>query len=94
MKRSKDLSDLQDCQIIYFSARENGRLREFRSTAAAKPILTVGEHREFLELGGMVSFHMEERKIRFAIDLESVEQARLTIHPQVLRLAARVRKKP
>lgn len=92
VKRAQNITDLLGCQIIYFSARETERVRDIRALMQGKPILTVGEDRRFLDSGGMVNFHMQEKKMRFAINLKSAEEAGLSIHPQVLRLATEVKK--
>lgn len=92
VKRSDKIQDLLECQIIYCSARETEELRQARPQLEGRPILTVGEDRRFLEWGGMVNFHMEEKKVRFAVNLKSAEEAGLSINPQLLRLATEVKK--
>ena len=92
VERSPNIRELLDCHIIYFSSAETEKLEEARALIASKPILTVGEHSRFLDLGGMVNFDLEKSRIRFSINLKSVEVAGLLIHAQVLRLATEVKK--
>ena len=92
VQRSQDLADLLDCHVIYFSAAETERVREGASLLKGRPILTAGEDDGFLDGGGIIRFDLKGNKVRFAINLESADQAGLSIHPQVLRLATEVRK--
>ncbi len=93
VKRSSSVAELLTCQILYFSARDSERIRDVRNAIQQQPILTVGEDPRFLDLGGMVNFQLEDKKVRFAINLASAEQAGLSLHTQLLRLATEVKKK-
>jgi hypothetical protein len=54
------------------------------------PVLTVGETAGFLDAGGMVCFLLEENRVRFAINLDAAEAARLKIGSRLLVLAQSV----
>ena len=58
-----------------------------------RAVLTIGEQDKFLEKGGIVNFVREKKKIRFEINLNVAEQARLQIRAKLVRLAKRVIKK-
>ncbi len=44
----------------------------------------------FLESGGIINFVMEEKKVRFEINMTAAKSAKLKIRSQLLRLAKRV----
>jgi ribosome-associated protein YbcJ (S4-like RNA binding protein) len=44
----------------------------------------------FLESGGIIKFVMEEKKVRFEINVTAAKRAKLKIRSQLLRLAKRV----
>jgi hypothetical protein len=54
------------------------------------PVLTVGETPGFLDAGGMICFLLEENKVRFEINLDAAESARLKIGSRLLILAQMV----
>lgn len=54
------------------------------------PILTVGETDSFVESGGIISFVMEDEKVRFEINNVAAKRAKLKIRSKLLRLAKRV----
>jgi len=54
-----------------------GRLEWFKR-------LTVGDMDHFIESGGMIQFVMEEKRVRFAIDVGASSQARLKVSSKLL----------
>jgi hypothetical protein len=50
----------------------------------------VGETPGFLDAGGMIGFLLEENKVRFEINLNAADSARLKIGSRLLILARRV----
>jgi hypothetical protein len=50
-------------------------------------VLTVGETTRFLEAGGMISFLLQDSKVRFAINVGAAQSARLKIGARLLILA-------
>jgi hypothetical protein len=54
------------------------------------PILTVGEANQFVENGGAIGFCTEDNKIRFEVNLDTAEKARLKISAKLLAVAKTV----
>ncbi len=54
------------------------------------PVLTVGEAADFLGSGGMIRFCLEGNKVRFEINREAAESAKLRISSKLLLLARNV----
>lgn len=48
------LADAGNCQVVYVSNSESGRLADVLSALDGKPVLTVSEINEFPENGGMI----------------------------------------
>jgi hypothetical protein len=53
-------------------------------------VLTVAEMDHFIELGGMIQFVMEDKRVRFAIDVGATGRARLKVSSKLLYLARTV----
>jgi hypothetical protein len=53
-------------------------------------MLTVGEAAGFAQEGGMIGFCLEEKKVRFEINVGAAEKARLKISAKLLALAKTV----
>lgn len=58
-----------------------------------KAVLTIGETKEFLDIGGVINFLKEDNHIRFEINLDTARAAKLQLKTTLLKLAKKVIKK-
>ena len=82
--------DMQACQILFLGRAQSKRVPVLVADLHNAPILTVGETAGFLDAGGMICFLLEENRLRFAINLDAAESARLKIGSRLLILAEHV----
>ena len=82
--------DIRGCQILFIGAGEQKRFPAVLAVLKGNPVLTVGEAEHFVEDGGMIGFLLEENKIRFEINLEAAEYAKLRLSSRLLALAKSV----
>ncbi len=57
-----------------------------------KPILTVSSLPQFLERGGMIQFLLQNRRVRFAVNLPAAERTGLAMSSELLKVAIYVSK--
>jgi hypothetical protein len=86
----KQPHEIQGCQVLFIGAEEKKPLPEILAKAKANSVLTVGESEHFVQDGGMIGFVLEENKIRFAVNLEAAQKAKLKISSRLLALAKSV----
>ena len=89
-KLQQQIQAIRRCYILYICPSEQEQLKEIVSWVKAHPVLTVAEAKDFLDAGGIINFLMEEKKVRFEINVTAGEQAKLKIRSQLLQLAKRV----
>ena len=77
-------------QILFVGSSEKPRLAEILKALQGTTVLTVGEMDDFTDRGGMIAFKLRDDVVRFEINLEQVERARLKMSSQLIRLAQRV----
>ena len=82
--------DMQACQILFLGKAQSKRIPMLVTDLHNAPVLTVGETAGFLDAGGMIRFLLEEDKVRFDINLNAAELARLKIGSRLLFLAKHV----
>jgi hypothetical protein len=82
--------EIQECQVLFIGAGEREFLPAILAGIKGKSALTVGESEHFVLEGGMIGFLLEENKIRFEINLETAERAKLKISARLLVLAKSV----
>lgn len=90
VRHLKQVQDAQGCHLIFVSGDDKRQIPGTLSLLQGNPILTVGESERFVQEGGVISFCMEENKIRFQINLEAAEKANLRISSRLLTLAKTV----
>jgi len=81
---------IQKCHLLFICPSEEKNLEEVLNLVKGHSVLTVGETNGFLETGGIINFVMEEKKVRFEINVATAKQTKLQIRSQLLRLAKRV----
>jgi hypothetical protein len=72
------------CEVAYFGKAG----KEAARTGAG--VLTVGEGVEFLRSGGMIAFVLENRRVRFDINLPAMRKAGVRVSSRLLRVARTV----
>ena len=85
--RYSRVEEVADCQILFISSSESGRLEQIIGSLRGRSILTVGELDGFSRMGGIIRFVTEKNKIRLRINLGAAKAAGLTISSKLLRPA-------
>ncbi|HEV7219578.1 MAG TPA: YfiR family protein [Terriglobales bacterium] len=86
-RRIDKAGELKTCQIVFVSAREDKFLSEILSNLKGVSALVVGEGENFAERGGEIQFYLENNRVRFAINVDAVQRARLNVSSKLLALA-------
>lgn len=86
-----ELSSARGCHVLFISAVEWKTNRPALGRLAGGAVLTVGETPGFSSSGGIVSFKLEGRRVRFEINVDAARQAQLQISSKLLSLAEIVR---
>jgi hypothetical protein len=76
------------CQILYLNRAEKG-VREILS-GVGTGVLTVGEGDGFIGEGGMIAFVLDNRRVRFNINLTASRNGMLTLSSRLLAVARSV----
>ena len=93
-RRLTSAAEAANCQIVYIGQSEAPRLAKSLSALESKPILTVSSLPGFLEHGGMIQFLLQDKRVRFAVDLTSAERTHLELSSELLKVAVHVDAKP
>jgi len=93
-KRISNPQESDDCQILFLSPTESGRAKKIVAELDKKAVLTVSDMPEFAQLGGMIQFVLEEKRVRFEVNLTATQRAGLTLSSELLKVATAVKKNP
>jgi hypothetical protein len=87
IKEFRSPQEATNCQVLFISPSEKGRLPEILEQLHGASVLTVGETNQFIQAGGMINFVMEGNKIRFQINNDEAVKVGLKISSRLLSLA-------
>jgi hypothetical protein len=91
IKRSHQVEDLKNCQVLFISKSEKDRMDEILSQLNPAAVLTVSEVESFARRGGIINFYIADKKVRFEINPQAAKRNGLKISAQLLELGAEVR---
>ena len=83
--------EVRGYHILLLCASEAKVIPAVLASVKGSPVLTVGDIDRFGEQGGIINFYIEDKKVRFEINIDAAEKAQLKIGSQLLSLAKIVR---
>jgi len=75
------------CQILFVAGSAGEELPQLLSAVEGKGVLTVGDAEDFADRGTVISFMIQDGKIRFSINTTAAAAAGLRISSKLLNLA-------
>lgn len=75
------------CDVIYVGSVASGTARSLLQSTVGRPVLMIGEGREFCTDGGMFCLQAGTAEVGFAVNLDAVARSGLRVNPRVLRMA-------
>lgn len=89
--RFSKLGAVEGCHVLFVADSDPGRVTAIVAREGRSPVLTVGELPGFVDLGGMIGFDVEARRVRFDVNLQALRAAGLKPSSQLLKVARTVR---
>jgi hypothetical protein len=86
----KETQEIQGCQVLFIGIADKKFISATLANLKGTPVLTVAESDHFAQDGGMIGFFLEDNKVRFEINLNAAERAKLKISARLLALAKTV----
>lgn len=90
-KRLAKPDDLTVCRIVFISGSEENRLKQILDVVDKTGVLTVSDIPHFADRGGMIGFVLSSGKVRFEVNIGTVQASGLTMSSQLLKVASSVR---
>jgi len=88
--RTESLARPAGCQVLYISRSEREHLPQILAAVKDSPVLTVADTDGAAERGAIINFVLEGSKVRFEINTDSADRAKLKISSKLLQLAKRI----
>ncbi len=82
----------ENCSLVYINVPDRAGLGSIIRKLQNRPILSISEHKEFIEMGGIVQLILSNNRMAFNINYDSSVKAGLSIAAPLLELANKVKK--
>jgi hypothetical protein len=90
VRKLENLS-IDHCHVVFVTrAGDRAELQQFLDAARDRSVLTVADMDGFLAQGGMINLVFDHDRIRFDINLQAAQKARLKLSSKLLNLAKSV----
>lgn len=87
IRRERWGDDLRRCQVLFVSASEHDHRSRILESVHSAGVLTVSDMEGFAEAGGVIEFVVEQKRVRFIVNLDAATQDRLRVSAKLLALA-------
>ena len=82
---------VRDCHLLFVTEREPRRLVAILEEASQSSMLTVSDVEQSALHGVVIEFFLEKNRLRFAVNVDMMERARIKMSSRLLSLATIVR---
>jgi hypothetical protein len=93
VQRISKIEDATHCHCIFIPRSKRDQLVQLLSILDSKHVLTVSEIEGFADLGGGINFYVQDNKLRFEVNTDVLQKAKLKVSSKLLRLARVVKPK-
>jgi hypothetical protein len=80
-------ASMRSCHLVYASGLDSRRSTQLIDLLKDAPVLSVSDVDQFAPLGGVAQFFTDHGKMRFAVNLQSMQRAHLRLSSRLLSLA-------
>jgi hypothetical protein len=87
VKKYEDVNDTEVCNIFFFGTTDKEFIQERLIDLRNRSILTVGETEGFAQMGGIINFFMDQKRLRFEVNVDAARKAGLKLSSQILMSA-------
>lgn len=94
IRRLNDGANVAGCEILYVHNVPNETEDRLLAAIAGKSILTIGSVPGYLRGAGMITFVLEDNRVRFDINLRAAERVNLRFDSRILAVARRINEGP
>jgi hypothetical protein len=94
VRRFTENEDYSKCHVLFVSRSVAGQSENILRRLKGRPVLTVGDHEDFVRQGGVVGFAMADKTVRFDINVKAAEAVELKLNSKLLAVARSVVKSP
>jgi hypothetical protein len=90
IQKTASASKVAGCHILFIASSEQDRLDEILERLGDRPLLTVSDEESGAERGAIIGLTLDDKRVRFEVNLNAARQAKLKLSSQLLKVAVRL----
>jgi hypothetical protein len=90
IRRFNVAEDFDGCHLLFLSRSLAAQTDHIVTRLRGRPVLTVSEKKNFVRQSGVIGFAMENKSVRFDINVKAAETANLKVSSKLLAVAREV----
>jgi len=83
----RPVDERRGCHLLFIPAGETNQMENILRFIREQGVLTVGDTVESARQGAVIGFYVEQKRVRFAVNIEAARRAGLKISAKLLKLA-------
>jgi len=91
VRRPQNNAGWSDCHLLFIADLQVPQDAAALAAIRALPVLTVSDRKDFAQSSGMIELYVEEKRMRFAINILAAERSGLRLSSRLLSLARVIR---
>ncbi|GEM_PF-653583 len=89
--RCSNEKETGNCHILFVPSMDKNFTRKILSSVKNRSVLTVGEMEGFIQMGGIINFFKEKKRLQFEVNMDALRRSGLKLSSQLLRSAKNCR---
>lgn len=90
VREAPSISKISGCHIVFLASLGQEKLDQALVELADRPVLTVSDARSVADRGAVIGLKLEDRRVRFEVNMTAAARAGLKLSSQLLKVAARL----
>jgi hypothetical protein len=90
IRRVTGSDDFSRLHLLFIGTQEQGRVADVVKRVNSTSVLTVSDVERFCQSGGAIALAMDQNRVRFDVNLDATDRARLRVSSKLLALARTV----
>lgn len=92
IKKIKDISEIENCHILFVSYNKTSLLRDIIKKTESSPTLIIGEKENIMNEGAGIGFVLVEDRLKFELNVPAATRNGLKINSKMQEMALNVKK--
>jgi hypothetical protein len=87
IRHCRTLDEMMQSHVLFMNVGDDLYVKSLLAVLRDGPVLTVSDNTAFTRWGGAIRFFADERRVRFAVNRQAAQRAKIRLSAQLLEVA-------